>query len=291
MASVVAQALGALSEAKTNITDENLENINKRVEAAVEASRRKGPYHRFTPEQRAEIGHYALENGTAKAVRLYKNEFPTLSESTVRNFRDKVKKLLSEHKACEDSGVSKDVSANVVKAIVCKPRGRPLKLMDLDIKVMAYLDTIRDSGGIINSTVVKAVAKAIVEAEDRTRLVENGGDLDIGKPWAVSLLRRFKRMKRFGDNGGTSQSGTSECTDTETEAPSQSLNLELLSNTSLPQECFVERDKRDETSHLDSNLENEPHNIMDHTATETADYNPCALSTVVVHIEEPTVYV
>ena len=41
----------------------------------------------YTPEKRAEIGKYALENGNERARLRFLTEFPSLRESTVRNFK------------------------------------------------------------------------------------------------------------------------------------------------------------------------------------------------------------
>ena len=38
-------------------------------------------------EDRYKIGKYAIENGSAAAVRKFKSNFPKLNESTVRDFK------------------------------------------------------------------------------------------------------------------------------------------------------------------------------------------------------------
>ena len=51
--------------------------------------RKRGLYAVYTPKERFEIGKYAVENGTSKAVSRYKSRFPSLKESTVRGFQSK----------------------------------------------------------------------------------------------------------------------------------------------------------------------------------------------------------
>ena len=46
-------------------------------------------YVKWTDKQRFDIGKYAAENGNANAVRKFKAEFATLTESTVRTFKKK----------------------------------------------------------------------------------------------------------------------------------------------------------------------------------------------------------
>ena len=82
-----------------------------------------------------------------------------------------------------------------------KKRGRPLMLgEELDNRVQELVSEIRDAGGIINTRIVRAVAKGVVIAEDRTLLLENGGTIEITRQWALSLLKRMKMVKRRGSS-------------------------------------------------------------------------------------------
>ena len=47
----------------------------------------RGKYVRYTPEERASIGKYALENGNERARRHFQSLFLNLTESTIRNLR------------------------------------------------------------------------------------------------------------------------------------------------------------------------------------------------------------
>ena len=44
------------------------------------------------------IGKYAIENGSAAAVRKFKSNFPKLNESTVRDFKKNTKKSRRFHR-------------------------------------------------------------------------------------------------------------------------------------------------------------------------------------------------
>ena len=61
---------------------------------------------------------------------------------------------------------------------------------------MAYLRAVRERGTVMNYSTTIAVAKSVVEMEDKTRLAEHGGDLTLDKPWAVSIFRRMDWVKK-----------------------------------------------------------------------------------------------
>ena len=60
-----------------------------------------------------------------------------------------------------------------------------------------FVKNVRASGGVVNTTIVIAAARGIVEAENRALLVENGGHLDVSRDYARSLTRRMNLVKRF----------------------------------------------------------------------------------------------
>lgn len=59
-----------------------------------------------------------------------------------------------------------------------------------------YVLSLRQAGGIINTRVVVAAGKGIVEANDCGQLMENGGTMNLGQSWAKSLLIRMNFIKR-----------------------------------------------------------------------------------------------
>ena len=71
--------LGALEHAE----------VVQTVAKAASNSNRSSAYTKYTAVQRYQIGKYASENGSANAVRKFKKDFPSLKESTVREFRSK----------------------------------------------------------------------------------------------------------------------------------------------------------------------------------------------------------
>ena len=72
---------------------------NREVEVLQKAQksqvgRKRGPYYRFTQKERAEIGKYAAEQGTAAAVRKFNwrtTVTKPLNESTVRGLKKYMK--------------------------------------------------------------------------------------------------------------------------------------------------------------------------------------------------------
>ena len=67
----------------TSIASANVEV--KRVVSQEPVSR--GPYTKFTAEQRAVIGKRAAEHGVAATIRFYAKEFPNLKESSVHTWK------------------------------------------------------------------------------------------------------------------------------------------------------------------------------------------------------------
>ncbi len=55
---------------------------------------KRGKYAVYTDEDRAQIGKYAAQNGNERARKHFSTSFPSLTESTVRNFKSN--KLLEE---------------------------------------------------------------------------------------------------------------------------------------------------------------------------------------------------
>ena len=74
-------------------------------------------------------------------------------------------------------------------------KGRPLKLATLDKEVIANIKRKREAGCVINKTIVKATATAIVKfhmPHSHQQL------LPITDGWAKSLLSRMNMVKRKG---------------------------------------------------------------------------------------------
>ena len=70
--------------------DSNLGELDFQVvqdEIAQKKSKRKTSHQKYSEEDRFKIGKYASENGATAAVRKFKNSYPDMKESTVREFK------------------------------------------------------------------------------------------------------------------------------------------------------------------------------------------------------------
>lgn len=90
-----------------------------------------------------------------------------------------------------------------VTSLPTKPQGRPLLLgQELDKAVQDYIEALRIAGGVVNTAIIMAAANGIISAKDVTLLTSHGGNIEINKEWARSLLRRMKYVKRKCSNAG-----------------------------------------------------------------------------------------
>ena len=67
----------------------------------------------------------------------------------------------------------------VVTSIPSKKMGRPLAVGDFDQEVQKYIRALRAAGTAISVPLVLAAAQGIIEAKDRTLLVEHGGSINL----------------------------------------------------------------------------------------------------------------
>ena len=165
------------------LTKEANSAVKKILDREDGAEGRKRKYTHFTPDQRAKIGRHAAEFGNASTVKRFKDEFPTLGESTVRQFKERYKAELKK-------------SPEQVTQLPSKKLGRPLTLGMLDSKVQQYIRSLRAAGTPINARIAIAAAEGIVKATDRTMLYENGGHILLSGSWAYSLLKRMGYVQR-----------------------------------------------------------------------------------------------
>jgi len=63
------------------------------------------------------------------------------------------------------------------------------------------VNKLRECGGIINSRIVIAAARGYISAENVNLLSENGGPIELSKPWATSFMTRMGLTKRKGTKG------------------------------------------------------------------------------------------
>ena len=113
----------ALNNADCNLGQVDFEAVQNEVEATIQSKKKRGIYVVYTPKKRFEIGKYAVENGTLKAVSRYKSRFPSLKESTVRGFKSKYENEIK---------IAAIQKRQPSKVICCQTRGRPNFLGRID---------------------------------------------------------------------------------------------------------------------------------------------------------------
>ena len=90
-----------------------------------------------------------------------------------------------------------------VDSFVTKQKGRPLLLgEELDAAVQEYVSSLRITGDIVNTVVVRAAAEGVISARDITKLASHGGHINITKGWAMSLLNRMGYVKCKASTSG-----------------------------------------------------------------------------------------
>lgn len=175
------------------------ETVNKNVErelvlssvSPASESRKRKKYGNYSGELRAKIARYAIDHGNTAAARHFSSTLDAkINESTVRGMKSAYEKM---RKINEKMKI-----ATTITSIPKSPRGRPLKLGDMDTEVCDYIKNLRVAGGIVNSRIVIAAAKGIITARDKTQLFEYGGPIFLDKPWAKSILKRLGMVKRKG---------------------------------------------------------------------------------------------
>ena len=113
----------ALNNADCNLGQIDFEAVQNEVEATIQSKKKRGIYVVYTPKKRFEIGKYAVENGTLKAVSRYKSRFPSLKESTARGFKLKYENEIK---------IAPIQKRQPSKVICSQPRGRPTFLGPID---------------------------------------------------------------------------------------------------------------------------------------------------------------
>lgn len=68
----------------------------------------------------------------------------------------------------------------------------------LDSDVKSFIRNVRLAGGVVNTTIVTAAARGIVEAHNRALLAINGGSIELTREYARSLMKRLNLVNRKG---------------------------------------------------------------------------------------------
>ena len=169
-----------------------MQTINREVERRLEtqgkrrSSKRKNTNFHYDAEIRAKIGRYAAENGNKNAVEKFSRELQRpLSESTVRGFK---KAYYFELRKAKDPDNILELKHGL--------RGKPKKLGDLDQKVQKYICKLHSAGTPVNHSIVIAAARGVVQYHSPSLLPEHGGNLELGRKWAESMMTRMGLVRR-----------------------------------------------------------------------------------------------
>ena len=185
----------------SSLKQKEIDKANHLVKKAIEKDlfTKRGKYATYTATERAKIGKYAAENGNTKACgyffKAWKREIP---ESTVRRLKNEYLKELNEKRMA-----GYDEKECTVTCLPTQSRGRPLLVgVELDVAIQDYIRTLRQAGGVVNTAIVMAAAEGIISSRCPGKLQKQGGDIQIGKDWAKSLMSRMGFVKRKVSNAG-----------------------------------------------------------------------------------------
>ncbi len=93
----------------------------------------------------------------------------------------------------------KKVNPQPVTSLPAQPRGRHPLLLDLDVKLITFLQAIRRRGGIINIHVVRATADALIKCNPA--FAQQLSKFEMPRSWVQSLYRRMNFTRRIGTTG------------------------------------------------------------------------------------------
>ena len=187
------------SEMRTPEAAQRCHTANETITTAMEKSskRKRGQYLTHVNDSRLAIAKFANTYGATKAARKFSTPDKKLSESTVRTWVNKFRKEMKD--------TAKDVDEMTAQDMSYKPRGRPLLLGDeLDQQVQDHIKAIRESGGVVNRTIVLAAGHGIVSSHNRSFLDEYGGHIKLDRGWSSSLMERMGYVYRKGTHAARS---------------------------------------------------------------------------------------
>ena len=103
------------------VSSSSIQAANNKVEEAMSqessttaGNKKRGPYKKYTATEKAEIGNYALQNGTTAALRHFRTDFPDMKWTTVNGWKVAIEKEMKEEKL-----------KGTVMQLEGKNRGRP----------------------------------------------------------------------------------------------------------------------------------------------------------------------
>ena len=128
-------------------------------------------------------------HGSAAAARHFSKKMGRIRESTVESIKVD---YLQEIKRKRSIGDVDDI-----EMLPVKKQGRPVLLGEqLDKKLQLYLKEIRSKGGTLTAAVAIGAARVLILAENRSKLAEFGGYIDLNRQWAYSLFKRMGFVRR-----------------------------------------------------------------------------------------------
>uniref|UniRef100_A0A1X7V4V5 Uncharacterized protein n=1 Tax=Amphimedon queenslandica TaxID=400682 RepID=A0A1X7V4V5_AMPQE len=149
--------------------------------------RDRGPYKKLTDVERAIFGAFATQHGIANASKEYK-----VSESTVRGIKRKYSEALLQ-------SASGNKEYSTVTSLPKGKQGRPFVLgEDMDHEMQDFIRAQRDNGAVMTRSTVIASGEGVVMRHNKFYLKEFGGQMDLTKHWAESILHRMKFVKQRG---------------------------------------------------------------------------------------------
>ena len=173
-----------------SLTSRESEEIQKQLDKMGQSGKKRRKYRCWKPEDRAKIGKYGHLHGNKQAIVKYQSEFPDIMHQSVTDF---IKAYVEEKKKSKGAEVTE---------LKKKKQGRPTLLPEeLMKKTIDMVLNLRLKGVPAHASVINAVAKGIVLANDRSLLVENGGCISLnddgrekyftkwnckGKKWCVA---------------------------------------------------------------------------------------------------------
>ena len=117
------------------------------------------------------------------------SKYPDLKESTIRNFKKAYKERLDEQR--------KKLHPDPITSIDRRAMGRPPILMDLDAKLITFLQALRQRGGVINIHIVRASAQALINSHQSSVSVLQLQSFSMSRSWVQSIYRRMGYSRRM----------------------------------------------------------------------------------------------
>ena len=193
-------------------------------------------YRIWTPTQKVEIGKHAVEHANASTVRAMGLKYPGLKRQTVSDFKLAYLKLKKSIEAADSD----------ITEIVIKKTGRPMLLPEnLMKKVIETVTNFRLRGARVSAVVIRAVARGVIIANDRSLFLENGGYINLSMDWSRQVLYRFEKLgrKMIRRMGATAKIPIAPALLSETKLDFQRKIKELQAWHEIPEDLIINFDQ------------------------------------------------